>query len=69
VVEQQPLTVESHAAAADTARLMLDQGAQHVLVEDGERLVGIVDLDELCRAAQDTCDRWQPRRTRRSRRR
>jgi CBS domain-containing protein len=69
VVEQQPLTVESHAAAADTARLMLDQGVQHLLVEEGKRLVGIVDLDDLCRAAQGTCEGWQPRRTRRSRRR
>ncbi len=52
VVEQQPLTVDSHAAAADTARLMLAQGVQHVLVEDGRRLVGVVDLDDLCQAAQ-----------------
>ena len=57
VARQRPVTVDSHAAAADAARLMLAQGVQHLLVEDGERFVGIVDLNEVCRAAPDTCGR------------
>ncbi|RZU32187.1 cyclic nucleotide-binding/CBS domain-containing protein [Blastococcus saxobsidens] len=55
VARQRPVTVDSHAAAADAARLMLAQGVQHLLVEEGERLVGIVDLNEVCQAAPDTC--------------
>ena len=58
VARQRPVTVESHAEAADAARLMMAQGVRHLLVEDGERLVGIVDLKEVCRAAAGTCGCW-----------
>jgi CBS domain-containing protein len=53
VVDQQPLAVTSHTAAADAARLMLRRGVRHLLVVDGKRLVGTASLDDLCQAVQD----------------
>lgn len=50
VVKQKPLTVDTDVAAADAAGLMLSTGVHHLPVVDGRRLVGMVDLADLCRA-------------------
>lgn len=49
-LRQKPLTVDLDIGAADAARLMLSNGVQHLPVVDGRRLVGMVDLADLCRA-------------------
>lgn len=66
VVGQQQVSVASHAAAADAARLALARGREHLLVVDGEQLVGTVDLDDLCEAVRAVCDgREKPKRDQR----
>lgn len=50
VVKQKPLTVDTDVAAVDAAGLMLSTGVLHLPVVDGRRLVGMVDLADLCRA-------------------
>jgi CBS domain-containing protein len=47
---QPPLTVEPGMRVDDAARLMLLRRIHHLPVVDGERLVGLVDLPEVCRA-------------------
>lgn len=58
VVRGKPLTGEADLAAADAARLMLSEGVRRLLVVEKKRLVGRVDLADLCRAgpeARTTC--------------
>ena len=49
VVTAKPVTVQADVDAEDAARLMLSQGAKHLPVVQGRRLVGMVEL-AVCRA-------------------
>ena len=49
VVTAKPVTVEADAVAEDATRLMLSHGVQHLPVVEGRRLVGMVELADLCR--------------------
>ena len=49
VVAAKPVTVPAGATAEDAARLMLSQNVNHLPVVEDRRLVGIVDLRDLCR--------------------
>jgi signal-transduction protein with cAMP-binding, CBS, and nucleotidyltransferase domain len=49
-----PITVQTGTSAGDAARLMLSRGIQHLPVVDGERLVGLVDMSDVCRAFLST---------------
>ena len=51
VVTAKPVTVQADVAAEDAARLMLSQGVQHLPVVEGQRLIGVVELAELCRVS------------------
>ncbi|MGZ4543975.1 MAG: CBS domain-containing protein [Blastococcus sp.] len=44
-----PTTVEPHIAVDEAARLMLLRKVHHLPVVEGGRLVGIVDITDLCR--------------------
>ncbi len=48
-VAANPVTVQADVVAEDAARLMLSQGVQHLPVVEGRRLVGMVELADLCR--------------------
>lgn len=48
-VTAKPVTVQAEVLAEDAARLMLSQGVQHLPVVEGRRLVGMVELADLCR--------------------
>lgn len=50
VATAKPVTVQADAVAEDAARLMLTRGVRHLPVVDGRRLVGMVELADLCRA-------------------
>jgi signal-transduction protein with cAMP-binding, CBS, and nucleotidyltransferase domain len=52
VVRGKPITVEADLAA-DAARLMLSKGVRHLLIVEKRRLVGRVDLADLCRECPD----------------
>jgi CBS domain-containing protein len=45
-----PVTVEPGASADEATRLMLREGIYHLPVVAGGRLVGLVDMADLCRA-------------------
>ena len=49
LVGEKPLTVVPDTGVAAAAELMLSSGATHMPVVDGERLLGIVDLSDVCR--------------------
>ncbi|WP_170225751.1 CBS domain-containing protein [Pseudonocardia cypriaca] len=49
VVTAKPVTVRADAVAEDAARLMLSHGIRHLPVVEGRRLVGMVELADLCR--------------------
>jgi CBS domain-containing protein len=49
VVTAKPATVGAAVSAEDAARLMLSRGVQQLLVVEGRRLVGVVELADLCR--------------------
>jgi CBS domain-containing protein len=51
VVTAEPVTVQADVAAEDAARLMLSHGVRHLPVVEGRRLVGMVELADLCRAS------------------
>jgi CBS domain-containing protein len=51
VVTAKPVTVQADVVAEDAARLMLSQGVQHLPVVEGRRLVGMVELADLCRVS------------------
>ncbi|WP_170309061.1 CBS domain-containing protein [Pseudonocardia hierapolitana] len=51
VVTAKPVTVRADAFAEDAARLMLSHGIRHLPVVEGRRLVGMVELADLCRAS------------------
>jgi CBS domain-containing protein len=44
-----PMTVERSVPVTDAARQMVSRGVEHLPVVDDGRLVGIVDLADLCR--------------------
>lgn len=45
-----PLTVEPGTPVDEATHVMLDSDVHHLLVVEGTRLVGIVDMADLCRA-------------------
>ena len=45
-----PVTVERGTPVDEAARLMVSKAIQHLPVVDGGRLVGLVDLSDVCRA-------------------
>jgi len=51
-----PITVEPQIAVDEAARLMLLRRIHHLPVVEGGRLVGIVDMADLCRALLDPQD-------------
>jgi CBS domain-containing protein len=51
VVTAKPVTVQADVVIDDAARLMLSQGVQHLPVIEGQRLVGMVELADLCRVS------------------
>jgi CBS domain-containing protein len=51
VVTEKPVTVQADVAAEDAARLMLSHGIRHLPVVEGRRLVGMVELADLCRVS------------------
>jgi CBS domain-containing protein len=48
VATAKPVTVQADVAAEDAARLMLSHGVRHLPVVEGRRLVGMVELADLC---------------------
>ena len=55
-----PATLEREAGVGEAIRLMLSMGIAHVPVVDAGRLVGIVDMADVCRALLGP-DRTAPR--------
>jgi CBS domain-containing protein len=53
VVSAKPVTVQADADVEDAARLMLSRSVKHLAVVEGRRLVGVVELADLCRASLD----------------
>jgi CBS domain-containing protein len=51
VATAKPVTVRADVAAEDAARLMLSHGVRHLPVVEGRRLVGMVELADLCRVS------------------
>jgi CBS domain-containing protein len=51
-----PMTVQPGTPVPEVARLMLSTGLEHLPVTDGDRLVGMVDMPDVCRALLDTQD-------------
>ena len=51
VVTGPPRTVEADLPARDAARVMLSHGIMQLLVCGGDRVLGIADLADVCRAA------------------
>jgi CBS domain-containing protein len=49
VATAKPPTVQADVVAEDAARLMLSHGVRHLPVVEGRRLVGMVELADLCR--------------------
>lgn len=49
VVTAKPVTVPADVRAEEAARLMLSEHVRHLPVVEGRRLVGMVDLADLCR--------------------
>jgi CBS domain-containing protein len=45
-----PVTVEPETAVDEAARVMLSNTIQHLPVVEGGRLVGLVDISDVCRA-------------------
>jgi len=50
LVGKEPVTIGPDAAVAVAAELMLSRGIHHLPVVEGDRLVGIVDITDTCRA-------------------
>jgi CBS domain-containing protein len=46
----EPVTIEPRATVLEAIRTMVDHRIHHLPVVDGGRLVGIVDMTDLCRA-------------------
>ena len=53
VMSGPPVTVGPGTAVRDALRAMVDHRLHHLLVVDGGRLAGIVDMLELCRVSLD----------------
>ncbi len=51
VATAKPVTVRADAIAEDATRLMLSRGVYHLPVVEDHRLVGMVDLPDLCRVS------------------
>jgi CBS domain-containing protein len=51
VVTAKPVTVQAAVVAEDAAGLILSHGVRHLPVVDGLRLVGMVELADLCRVS------------------
>lgn len=49
VVPAKPVTVQVDVVTEDALQLMLSEGVRHLPVVDGRRLVGMVELADLCR--------------------
>jgi CBS domain-containing protein len=49
IVKGRPVTAPADLAIGEAARLMLSEGLQHLPVLEGRRLVGMVDLADVCR--------------------
>jgi signal-transduction protein with cAMP-binding, CBS, and nucleotidyltransferase domain len=50
VFRTRPVTVQTDASAPDATRLMLSRRLEHLVVVEGRRFVGVVDLADLCKA-------------------
>ncbi|GLZ35325.1 hypothetical protein Lesp02_75120 [Lentzea sp. NBRC 105346] len=50
VVTTKPVTVQADTSVQHAIHLMLAEGVQHLPVVEGRRLVGMVELADLCRA-------------------
>ena len=50
LVGKEPVTIGPEATATAAAQLMLSRGIHHLPVVEGDRLVGIVDISDACRA-------------------
>jgi len=48
-----PTTIPADAAIHEARKLMLDRGFRHLLVTDGDDVVGIVSIRDLMQAAED----------------
>ncbi len=51
VATAKPPTVQADVVAEEAARLMLSHGVRHLPVVEGRRLVGMVELADLCRVS------------------
>jgi CBS domain-containing protein len=54
IVKGEPRTAQADVSIGEAARLMLSESLQHLPVVDGRRLVGMVDLADVCRACLAT---------------
>jgi CBS domain-containing protein len=50
LIGKEPVTIGPEATVAAAAELMLSRGIHHQPVVEGDRLVGIVDISDTCRA-------------------
>jgi len=50
LIGKEPVTIGPDATVAAAAELMLSRGVHHLPVVEGDRLVGIVDIADTCRA-------------------
>jgi|1186.fasta_scaffold30415_2 signal-transduction protein with cAMP-binding, CBS, and nucleotidyltransferase domain len=48
-----PITMPRDGTVVDAVRVMLDHRIHHLPVVDGDRLVGLVEMADLCRAMVD----------------
>lgn len=49
IVNAKPVTAEADISIGEATRLMLSEGLQHLPVVEHRRLIGMVDLAEICR--------------------
>ena len=54
IVSGKPVTAEADVSIGEATRLMLSEGLQHLPVVEDRRLIGVVDLAELCRVCLAT---------------
>jgi CBS domain-containing protein len=54
IVHGKPVTAEADVSIGEATRLMLAAGLHHLPVVEDRRLIGVVDLADICRVCQAT---------------
>jgi len=56
VMRSEPISIDSHQLARDAQAVMKANGVRHLVVKDGEKIVGILTLSDLIRFYTDFFD-------------